>query len=197
MRISSSWAIRSGIIAGSLMLLAACQQPTYYRPVSFGLEPIDAAWSAGFAGKVGYVELHGLPQTASASDLMADMSSPATAAPAAAFTTDPEKAADPRYRVVLAFATPAATDGNAACAMASEPPATSPAPAPGGDVQAALCSGSERVSEIRIAAHDTMTLGDGNRETDRAILRQVMRHLYRPTTEGTSDGGCSVVNVNC
>jgi hypothetical protein len=195
MRMSSSLVLRSGIVAGAL-LLAACQQPTYYRPVSFGLEPIEAAWSAGFAGKVGYVELHGLPQTASASDLMADMSSPATAAPAAGFTTDPEKAADPRYRIVLAFGTAAGVDGNAACAIATDSTVAF-APTETGEVQAALCSGSERVSEIRIAAHESMTLGDGNRDTDRAILRQVVRHLYRPTTESDSDGSCSVSSFSC
>jgi hypothetical protein len=184
---------RYGMLTSALAL-AACQGPMYSRPLSFGILPIETAWTAGFAGGTGYVELHNLPATADVNDFLADIPSPAGAAPAIGFTANPEQATDRRYRVVMIFNAPLGTDGAKACTMGAESPQTVSSAAVG-EVQAALCADQERVSEIRFTPGPETVLGDGNRKTDHEVLAHIMRHLYRPMTEPDSDSGCTVNTV--
>lgn len=182
------------LAVASVTALAACDGALYYRPVSFGLMPIEAAWTQGFAGKTGLIEMHNGPSQAAQQTLLAATPTPPTAAMAKGFTNDPANADDPRYRIVMVFDAPTLMDGADACALAGpKGTGTSATVTRGGtgEIEAALCAGADRVSEIRVRPQGAEILGAGNARQDHKIMADIVRYLYRPSNEHLNDGNCA------
>lgn len=136
------------------------------------------------------VEVHGSPTdtapAAFAEGLARVLTPPPGRAPTG-FTTDPAAAASDSLRLVFLFGVPTAVNGDIACRI-QDVQVNGANPSNGGTVmQAAFCSGTERITEARVTGPAVASPGD---PMLREMLEAAMRNLVPLRDREEDDPGC-------